>query len=214
MFINTRLKIYGENLITRFGASFFMNRWINNEFEPLKYIILGKGTNRPLVTDEELGSETCRKLCKTKVNLNTKTLELSCNFTASEIINTSEIGVANDKILISRDLYNTLTEEVIGELTSNVLITYNYHLTTGSIRQNWQTSTLYGNRNIYYIYEPTTITGVLEYNTNSGYVRKNNIEDVEQSKGSYYYDKVSKNLYVRTSDDSHPNNNEIIIQNK
>jgi len=212
MFINTKLKIYGENLITLFGASFFMHRWIDNEFEPLKYLVLGKGTKRPLITDESLGSETCRKLCKTNVNLNTKTLELSATFTAKEILNTTEIGVANDKILISHDLYTTLSEDVIGELTTTINLTYNFHLDTGSLRTQWKKSTQH--TNLYYVYEPTKVTGVIEYNTNSGYVRKNSIEEVVNNKGSYYYETTTKNLYVRTSDDTHPDNNEIIIQTK
>lgn len=212
MFLNTKLKIHGENLITLFGASFFMHRWIDNEFEPLKYIVIGKGTKRPLITDEKLGSETCRKLCKTNVNLNTKTLELSCNFTSKEILDTTEIGVANDKILISHDLYQTLSSDIIGSLTTTVNLTYNFHLTTGSLRTSWKKSTQYNN--LYYVYEPTKVNGVIEYNTGSGYVRKNNPAQVVQNKGSYYYDTTNKNLYIRTSDDTHPDNNEIIIQTK
>ena len=212
MFINTTLKIYGENLITLFGTSFFMHRWIDNEFDPIKYIVLGKGTKRPLITDEELGSETCRKLCKTNVNLNTKTLEISATFTAKEILNTTEIGVANDKILISHDLYTILSEDVIGELTTTINLTYNFHLDTGSLRTKWTKSSQ--NNKLYYVYEPTKVTGVIEYNTGSGYVRKNTMQEVINHKGSYFYDNTSKNLYVRTSDDTHPDQNEIIIQTK
>lgn len=212
MFMNETLKITNTNLITLKGKFFFLNRLINNEFEPIKYIVLGKGTARPLETDEELGVETCRKICNTKVKPKQNTLEINCDFTAGEVVDTCEIGVANDKMLISHDLYETLSFEVIGDTSSNIFLTYNFYISPGSIRNHWQKSTIYGN-SIYYIYEPNNVVGVLEYNTGSGYVRKNNVNDLKTNKGAYYYDKKSKNLYIRTSNDSNPNDNEIIIQN-
>ena len=212
MFLNETLHITNTNLITLKGKSFFLHRWIDNEFEPIKYICLGKGDARPLESDGNLGSETCRKLCDTKVYPRENLLEISCNFTASEVVDTCEIGVCNDKLLISHDLYETLSSEVIGDLSSNIYLTYNFHISPGSVRNHWSYSEIYKNH-IYYIYEPVKVTGVLEFNTKSGYVRKNNVNDLKTNRGCYYYDNKSKNLYIRTSDDSNPNNNEIIIQN-
>ena len=212
MFMNEVLHITNTNLITLKGKSFFLHRLIDNEFEPIKYIVLGKGTARPLETDEELGIETCRKICNTKVYPRNNLLEITCSFTASEIIDTCEIGVANDKFLISHDLYETLSLDVIGDASSTIYLTYNFYISPGSIRNHWIRSTIYGD-NIYYIYEPNNVVGVLEYNTGSGYVRKNNINDLQVEKGTYYYDRKSKNLYIRTSDDENPNSNEMIIQN-
>lgn len=212
MFINETLRITNTNLITLKGKSFFLHRWIDNEFEPIKYIVLGKGTARPLESDSSLGSETCRKLCNMKVYPKQNLLEISCNFTAKEVVDTSEIGVCNDKLLISHDLYETLSANVIGDLSSNIYLTYNFYISPGSLRNYWQLSEVYKN-SIYYIYEPNNVSGVLEYNTGSGYVRKNDINALKSSRGSYYYDKKSRNLYIRTSDDSNPNYNEIIVQN-
>ena len=36
--------IRGNNIITLLGESFFMNRAINNEFDPLKYIVFGNSS--------------------------------------------------------------------------------------------------------------------------------------------------------------------------
>ena len=63
MFMNTTAVISGENLITLFGESFFMNRCINDEFNPIKYIALGNASNNPKKTDMKLGNETNRKVC-------------------------------------------------------------------------------------------------------------------------------------------------------
>ena len=40
MFLNEILEIKRTNLITFRGEAFFMNRWLNEEFEPIKYICL------------------------------------------------------------------------------------------------------------------------------------------------------------------------------
>lgn len=212
MFMNETLKITNTNLITLKGKSFFLHRWVDNNFEPLKYIVLGKGTARPLYTDDSLGSETCRKICDTRVSPKDNVLEVSCNFTAGEVVDTCEIGVANDKLLISHDLYETLSADVIGDLSSNIYLTYNFYISPGGVRNHWSYSEIYKNH-IYYIYEPVKVLGVLEFNTKSGYIRKNSVEDLKTNKGCYYYDSKSRNLYIRTSDDSNPNNKEIIVQN-
>ena len=54
MFLNEILEIKRTNLITFRGEAFFMNRWLNEEFEPIKYICLGKGTANPRKSDEKL----------------------------------------------------------------------------------------------------------------------------------------------------------------
>ena len=54
------------------------------------------------------------------------------------------------------------------------------------------------------------VVGVIENNTNSGYVRKTSI--AELTPGSYYYNKNTKDLYIKNSSNSDPNNDEIIVQ--
>ena len=109
MFLNTELTIQGTNLITLQGESFFLNRWINNEFNTIKYIVLGKGTARPLKSDTKLGRETVRKNCTGKADINTKKLNLTCDVTAREILDTTEIGVTNDEVLISHDVFKKIS---------------------------------------------------------------------------------------------------------
>lgn len=207
MFLNTELVIKGNNLITTQGDCFFMNRWINNEFDVIKYIVLGKASDRPLKSNKKLGKETVRKVCTGKANPKTKKLCLSCEVTASEILDTCEIGVANDEILISRDIYNKISSTFLGDVTSSVHIDYCFTLVTGSLRSNWKAS-----GNVYYVYEPNLVVGVSELSSGSGYnqvATKNALY-----KGSYYYDVRSRNVYVRCIGDADPNTLNLIVQTK
>lgn len=208
MFMNHTIEITGNNLITLFGECFFMNRWVNNEFTPIKYILLGKGTNRPRKTDEKLNKETCRKTCNYKVNPKTKKIELTTTVTAAELLGTTEIGVANDEILISHDIYKEISATFLGNTTSTVTIHYTFSLVTGSLRSDWK-STSSGD---YYLYEPNTVVGVSELDSGSGYNQvKSRNELVE---GSYYWDVTSKNVYVKTIGNVDPNTIQMIVQTK
>ena len=42
-----KIILEGNNLITLLGESFFMNRAVNQHFEPIKYIMLGSSNARP-----------------------------------------------------------------------------------------------------------------------------------------------------------------------
>jgi hypothetical protein len=193
-----------------------MNRLINDRLQPIQYIALGKGTARPQKKDTRLGKQTIRKTCNTEVDLTNKQLILSCDFEAKEILDTTEIGViTNDDILITHDLYETITSTILGNSTSSIHLEYNIIFTTGGIRSQWKTSTT--QNNILYTYEPNKVVNVIEYNTNSGYVKVNSLNDLKTTKGAYYYDSASKNLYIRTTKNNTLNNisdMEIIVQTK
>lgn len=213
MFLNKTIRIYGENLITLLGESFFMNRWINDELAPLQYIVLGKGTRRPQKNDLELSYETCRKIASPKVDLQNKELIMSASFSAEEIIDTTEIGTHTGEILVSHDLFKAINENLIlGDKTSTINIDYSFSLSTGSQRSGWTVSS--EDNRIYYVYEPTTVLSVIEQNTGSGYTQKNNIQELKEASATYYHDSKTKNLYIRTSKDSNPNLEEIIVENK
>lgn len=207
MFINSKIVIRGTNLITRAGDSFFMNRWINNEFDTIKYIVLGKATDRPLKTNKRLGKETCRKLCNSKADISTKKVCLSCDVTASEIMDTCEIGVANDEILISRDIYDKISSTFLGDNTSTIHINYCFTLVTGGLRSNWKAS-----GDAYYIYEPNLVVGVKELNSGSGYNQVASKNDLYA--GSYWYDVNNRNLYIKPLIRSNANEIELIVQTK
>ena len=212
MFNQYTIEITKHNLITLLGESFLMNRLINDRLQPIQYIALGKGTARPQKKDTRLGKQTIRKTC----NLTNKQLILSCDFEAKEILDTTEIGViTNDDILITHDLYETITSTILGNSTSSIHLEYNIIFTTGGIRSQWKTSTT--QNNILYTYEPNKVVNVIEYNTNSGYVKVNSLNDLKTTKGAYYYDIASKNLYIRTTRSNTLNNisdMEIIVQTK
>ena len=216
MFNQYTIEIKKHNLITLLGESFLMNRLINDRLQPIQYIALGKGTARPQKKDTRLGKQTIKKTCNTEVDLTNKQLILSCDFEAKEILDTTEIGViTNDDILITHDLYETITSIILGNSTSSIHLEYNIIFTTGGIRSQWKTSTT--QNNILYTYEPNKVVNVIEYNTNSGYVKVNSLNDLKTTKGAYYYDIASKNLYIRTTRSNTLNNisdMEIIVQTK
>lgn len=211
MFLNEVLEIQNTNIITIRGEAFFMNRWLNEEFKPISFICLGKGTANPRKSDEKLAMQTIQKSCKTTVDLTNKQVICSADFTASEIRDTTEIGVKTgcDK-LISHDSYEKIISSILDNITSTVHLDYYFKVGTGSVRGNWKVSN--ASQNIYRIYEPNTVIGVIENNTNSGYVRKNSVNAL--TAGSYYYNKNTKDLYIKNSSNSDPNNDEIIVQTK
>ena len=216
MFRQYTIKINKHNLITLLGESFLMNRLINDRIPPIEYIALGKGTARPQKKDTRLGKQTIRKTCTSTVDLDNKRLILACNFEAHEIKDTTEIGVItqNEK-LITHDIYETITSEILGTSNSSIYLEYMILFTTGGIRNQWRTSTL--RNDVLYTYEPNKVVNVIENNTNSGYTRVNNLTDLNNTKGAYYYDITSKNLYIRTTKNNTLNNisnMEIIVQTK
>lgn len=212
MFLNTALNIHNHNLITLFGESFFLNRAINDQFTPITFILIGNGNNRPKKMDSRLGNETARKRCVKSIDLDKKQLIFKCNFPSSEILGTSEIGVSNGDILISHDTYEKIDEEFLTPNIGDVEIEYVFQLSTASLCNSFAPAT--AGSNIYTTYEPNEVIGVLENNTNSGYRRVNSLSSLLSIKGSYYYDIVTKNLYIRTTRDTNPNDDEIVIQTR
>ena len=205
--------IRGNNLITLLGESFFMNRSVNNEFEPIQYIVLGTSSIKATKSDVNLGNETVRKKCVSEVNLNAKQIILYCSCTASEILGISEIGVANNEILISHDVFEAINEEFITDNIDSVEINYTFDLQSASQRTGWQ---YYTGRdddevNIYYIVEETTVTGVTEKDSNSGYRSVNSIDSLKLYTGAYYYDDITDTLFIRTTKNDDPNNYKILI---
>lgn len=211
MFMNTVMEITQHNIITLLGESFFLNRAINDEFTPIQYICLGNSAIHPTKNDLALGNETIRKKCIKKVELDKNQIKLTCSFKASELAGACEIGTHNGDILISHDVFDEgLIDDLITPTVGDITIDYYINLSTGAIHnREWQTVT--GKENIYYLIEPNEVVGVIENNTNSGYVRLNSIDELLNVKGSYFYDYNSKNLYVHTTQDSNPDNEELII---
>ena len=122
----------------------------------------------------------------------------------------TEIGVRNKNYLISHDVFTELTSDMLVNPIGTVEVEYTFQLSTSTIRHGW--NVVYG-KSIYWIYEPNYVIGVSEEKTGTGYHKVNNTEQVYNTKGSYYYDKLLKNLYIHIQgDDVTPN--EILIQTK
>lgn len=209
MFLNETVEVHGHNLITTFGESFFMNRCINDAFNPITYIVVGNGHNIPSKDDYTLGNETSRCKCNSIADSDKKCLILNGKFKAKEILGTSEIGVANDKILISHDSYPKFTDESLTGFSGDVNVEYKFQFTTGYERNEFTPSSTEG---IYYIYEENPVVGVIE-GGDSGYRRVNSLQTLISVRGAYYYDYDSKNLYINPFDGDSLNH-EIIIQTR
>ena len=200
----------GENLITFLGESFLLNRCINDEFNPMKYIVIGNGDSVPLKSDVKLGNELNRRTASRTANLVEKSIDLVASFTASEIVGVSEIGVANDEILISHDVFKEIESRNLINPVGSVEVIYSFQYSTATIREGWSEY----DENIYQIYEPSNIILVYENLTKNGYVKVNNIDECKLKSSSYYYDVSMQVLFVHTSDGNHPESLEIIIQSK
>lgn len=207
-----KIILEGNNLITLLGESFFMNRAVNQHFEPIKYIMLGSSNARPKKSDVNLGNLTVKKQVASSVDLNNKRIILEATFEAGEVLGTCEIGVANDDVLISHDIYEKMTSSFLEDSIGEVDVTYTFEITTGSIRKDF--NKVADKNYTYWIAEPTLVVGVTEKDTNSGLRVVSSIEDVESTVGSYYYSIQTKNLYIHTTRNSNPNLENIIIETK
>ena len=218
---NNKVILTGHNLITLLGESFFMNRWCNDYFTPLDYICLGTGSTPAEKKDTSLGNETIRKKCTKTVDLKKKIIHLKANFTSTEVKNTSEIGVSNDTVLISHDIYTPIDSSFLNNEDgdySDITVDYKFIIETGSLHTKWTpTSLTYTNSdgdgevvpNVYYRTEHDTVIGVLEKDTGNGYIRVYDFNNLKQ--GSYYYDNINQNLYIIHSSLKDPNKSEDII---
>ena len=204
--------IRGNNLITLLGESFFMNRAVNQHFEPIQYIVLGTSNARPRKSDVSLGNLTVKKQVVSSVDLINKKIILEATFEAGEVLGTCEIGVANDEVLISHDIYEKMSNTFLEDSIGDVDVTYTFEVTTGSIRKDF--SKVADKDYTYWIAEPSLVVGVSEKDTNCGLRYVNSIEEVESTIGSYYYSISTKNLYIHTTRNSNPNLENIIIETK
>ena len=207
-----KIILEGNNLITLLGESFFMNRAVNQHFEPIKYLMLGSSNARPKKSDVSLGNLTVKKQVASSVDLNNKRIILEATFEAGEVLGTCEIGVANDDVLISHDIYEKMTSSFLEDSIGEVDVTYTFEITTGSIRKDF--NKVADKNYTYWIAEPALVVGVTEKDTNSGLRVVSSIEDVESTVGSYYYSIQTKNLYIHTTRNSNPNLENIIIETK
>ena len=202
----------GENLITSSGEWFFLNRCINNDYTPMKYIVMGNGESVPLKTDERLGNLLTKKTASRIANLKEKAVDLKASFTASEVIGTTEIGVMNtDNVLISHDVFKEIKSENLTNPIGAVEITYSFQFSTATMREGW-INTLVNNQKVYYIYEPSNIIGVYENITKNGYKKVPSTAECASLECSYYYDVNDKLLYVHTTGKANPDSLELIIQ--
>jgi len=207
-----KILLTGNNIITLLGESFFMNRAVNQHFDPIQYIVLGSSNSRPKKSDVNLANLTVKKQVESSVDLTNKKIILKATFEAGEVLGTCEIGVANDDILISHDIYEKMTSTFLEDSIGTVDVEYTFELTTGSIRKDF--NKVADKDYTYWIAEPSLVVGVTEKDTNCGLRSVSSIDEVESVIGSYYYSLSTKNLYIHTTRNSNPNLENIIIETK
>ena len=211
MFLNTEIKITHHNIITEFGESFFLHRCVDDYFEPIQSIILGNGTRHPKRTDTKLGNKRYSKKCVCNTENNKKQVVLTANFTVEQVLESTEIGVSTlnrnkEEILISHDVFDEFDSTVFAGITGDVSVEYIYQFTTTYQKNNW---TLFDETNmVYYAYEENNVITVFE--NNIGYREVSDIPSVGNTPGVFFYDSVSKILYIRPISDV--NTSDIIIQ--
>lgn len=209
---NDEIILSGENIITLLGESFFLNRAVNNHFEPIQYIMLGSSNSRPRKSDIGLGNLTVKKNVVSSVDLNNKLIVLEATFEASEVLGTSEIGVGNDDLLISHDVFTKIDDSFLIDSIGEVDVRYTFELTTGAMRKDF--NKVVDKSYTYWIAEASQVKGVTEKDTDSGYRCMSSVEEVESTPGTYYYSRETKNLYIHTTRNSNPNLENIIIETK
>ena len=207
-FIQNNQVIYeNKNLITTYGETVLLNRLINDNYPPITNILLGKGTNPPKKLDLQLNNETLRKTATKKYNITTKTVTLTTTCEAHELTNITEIGTDNNEKLCSHDTFQPLNKLISSD--NQITIEYQFHYTTGTIHNDWETTTLPG---VYYTYEPNKPTLITEEETQSGYHKVATKEDLQNHNGAYYYNPTTHNLYITTTTRNNPGNYTIIIR--
>lgn len=196
-----------KNLITSFGEKFFTERWIDNTLGVLSKIVIGKGTNAPSKLDTSLINQTGE--LTTTITNNTSNILLTATVNGSELNDTTEIGVKNtDEKLISRDVHKAIQVPY----SSNITINYMYSIQTGVYKSGWVRQDIY--ENVYLIDETEEINVIFETDTNSGYMKKSTLTDVNSTPGSYYQDLTNKKIYIHTTDAVNPNSHNILVSYK
>lgn len=225
MFLNEMVVIKGTNLITTLGESFFLRRCIDDTLNPMEYIVIGNDTTIPLKTDLKLGNETKRANTTKSVDTANGTLTLTANFTKSDIVGITEIGVCNistntnEEILISHDTFQetVLSDDFLGSVVNTIQVDYIFKFSTSQIKSGWSKAS--GYTNVYYVYEPNSIISIMDNTGGYGLRNLNSISAVESSKGSFFYDSLkTNNIYIHLYHNDNevspnPNTREIIVQN-
>lgn len=229
MFLNTTLKINHTNMITRFGESFFLNRCINDSFNPIQHICIGNGVNPPQKMDSKLSNETKRNTCIQKVDMDNKRLILTTTFETSDVIGASEIGVvttntSGEEILISHDVFNDtiLQESFLYGVTGSITLEYSFYFSTSQLKTGWSK---YGNdKNVYWVFESNPVLRVYDNTSNYGLRQVDSIIEVQDNVNTYYHDiNNTHNLYIhlyhRNEPDKivyapNPNTHDILVENR
>lgn len=196
-----------HNLITNLGIDYFLNRWISNDTELIKNIVVGTGTTLPTKEDTSLSGYLNSATPSLTVDNTNNRIILKSTFSSNKINGTTEIGVTTSNgILISRDVHDAIDIPV----TSTFTVTYTYTLSIESVKSTWSKRNLY--TYTYLTKELTPVVGVIEEDTNSGYTQVIGSEQVEAVESSYFYDTEHNILYIHTSDNKKPSNHTISIK--
>lgn len=198
-----------KNIVVNSGRTLILNRLVNATYDAISYIGVGTGTADPALNQTALGNERSRKSATVTVTSSSPNfnIKFSANYTSSEINGVTEIGLFN--AATSGTMVTRTTFSAISIPDGTMTINYYLSLNTGKQETTWTKTA--GKTYTYQSYQPVTVNGVIELNTGNGYVKKTNVNDVEATPASYYYDSGAKLLYIRTSNSLDPSNHTILV---
>ena len=190
------MKIKGKYTITVPVCTMFLNQTIRIHGENL-ITLLGESFFMNRWINEELAPLQYIVLGKGTRRPQKNDLELA--YETCRKIATPKVDLQNKELVLSASFS---AEEIIdtteiGTHTGELLVSHDLFK---AINQN--------------LIEPNTVQSVTEENTGSGYTQKNSIAELQTASATYYHDPKTKNLYIRTSKDSNPDLEEIIVENK
>ncbi len=196
-----------KNLITDNGVFFIIDTLINGDTNRIQNICLGNGNNAVSKTDTDLYNQTA--ILNTEVSSEDNKIYLTSEITGETLNGTTEIGVkTSNGLLVSRDVH----EEIQVPVSANVTVNYEYDFKFGEYITGWIKSL--NLRNIYQKSFNEIIDSIIEDDTDSGYVKRNNLNELITYPGSYLHDLNESVLYIHCTDSNNPNLHEILINTK
>ena len=180
-------------MITVKGEALFMNNVFKETKNYLKYLAVGDNDTTPQYTDTSLTHEVTRTEATISYNPSIKALTVSADFEVENIENCCEIGViTTNGDLLTHDLFNSLPSGY----DSTIHLEYRISLEPFIKVLSWK-QTKYVD--VYVSLIDTTVQAVYEKATHNGYTVQKNVEAVQSTIASYYYDSGSKQLYIHPS---------------
>lgn len=189
-----------KNMIVSTGVELILAKLLDE----VKAIAIGTGTSEPTLADTTLQTETVR-VAAVATEYATY-VEFKSPFPSSQLNGTTEVGLVTDEvsggILVTRAICPAIS--IPENLSLSIIYPIGFipsETVVGWTLTNTRTYTYQKARN-------QRVVGVLERDTDTGYVPVDSVALVESTPSSYYFDDGAKRLYIHCSDGANPNTTE------